>query len=54
MKALPTGNIRYSAPEGQHDDAVMALGLAIHGAMTSGGLWISSGPPSAAQQRGIH
>lgn len=27
----PNGNFRYSAPEGQHDDCVMALGLAIWG-----------------------
>lgn len=43
MTPLPSGSIRYSAPEGQHDDCVMALGLALHGAMNSGGLWISSG-----------
>lgn len=43
MQPLPSGNVRYSAPEGKHDDCVIALGLALHGAMNSGGLWISSG-----------
>jgi len=28
---LPSGMIRYAAPEGMHDDTVMALGLAWHG-----------------------
>ena len=30
-EVLPSGNIRYSAPEGLHDDGVIALGLAVHG-----------------------
>lgn len=30
-ETLPTGRLRYSAPEGQHDDGVMALGLAATG-----------------------
>jgi len=29
---LPSGMLRYSAPEGYHDDCVMALALAWHGA----------------------
>jgi hypothetical protein len=29
---LPSGTLRYSAPEGMHDDTVMALALAWHGA----------------------
>jgi len=31
MERLPSGLIRYSAPEGMHDDTVMALALAWHG-----------------------
>jgi hypothetical protein len=30
-EVLPTGRLRYSAPEGLHDDGVMALGLATMG-----------------------
>ncbi len=30
-EALPSGHVRYSAPDGMHDDAVMALALAVHG-----------------------
>ena len=33
---MPSGQIRYSAPEGQHDDCVMAKALAVHGAMKYG------------------
>ncbi len=32
VEASPSGHVRYSAPEGMHDDAVMALALAVHGA----------------------
>lgn len=32
MQRLPSGMARYSAPEGMHDDCVMALALAWHGA----------------------
>jgi len=28
---LPSGKFRYSAPEGQHDDCVIALALAVWG-----------------------
>lgn len=31
MQRLPSGTFRYSAPEGMHDDTVMALALAWHG-----------------------
>ena len=31
MERLPSGLMRYSAPEGLHDDTVMALALAWHG-----------------------
>lgn len=31
MERLPSGMMRYSAPEGLHDDCVMALALAWHG-----------------------
>lgn len=31
MERLPSGKFRYSAPEGMHDDCVMALALAWHG-----------------------
>jgi hypothetical protein len=37
---LPSGLIRYTAPEGMHDDTVMALALAWYGA-TSGAQWTS-------------
>lgn len=33
---LPGGSIRYSAPEGQHDDIVMALALCWHGLVGRG------------------
>ena len=31
-EVLPSGRLRYSAPEGLHDDAVISLGLAVRGA----------------------
>ena len=31
MERLPSGMLRYSAPEGMHDDTVMSLALAWHG-----------------------
>jgi phage terminase large subunit-like protein len=33
----PTGHVRYAAPAGFHDDTVIALALAWHGAKSSGG-----------------
>lgn len=35
---LPSGMMRYSAPEGLHDDCVMALALAHHGAQLTPGV----------------
>jgi hypothetical protein len=35
---LPSGLTRYSAPEGMHDDCVMALALAWHGLSNSAGI----------------
>lgn len=32
MERLPSGAYRYSAPNGGHDDMVMALALALHAA----------------------
>ena len=43
MTALPSGNVRYSAPEGQHDDCVCSLGMALRGAMRYGDLGITIG-----------
>lgn len=34
MERLPSGLLRYSAPDGMHDDCVMGLALAWHGAAT--------------------
>jgi len=36
MERLPSGRFRYSAPAGMHDDTVIALALAWHGAQYSG------------------
>lgn len=33
VERLPSGNLRYTAPSGLHDDCVMALALAWHGCM---------------------
>lgn len=43
MEAMPSGHTRYSAPEGKHDDCVMALGLALRGAARWGDIGISIG-----------
>lgn len=43
MTQLPSGNVRYAAPENQHDDCVMALGLALRGASRWGDLGITIG-----------
>lgn len=37
---LPSGTLRYQAPEGMHDDCVMALALAWHG-MAMAGPWVA-------------
>ena len=42
MERLPSGLLRYSAPDGMHDDAVMSLALAWSG-VTSGGGWLVHG-----------
>jgi hypothetical protein len=34
MERLPSGLIRYTAPDGLHDDCVIGLALAWHGAAT--------------------
>ena len=36
MERLPSGMLRYSAPDGMHDDTVMALAIAWHGATNTG------------------
>ncbi|HUW12874.1 MAG TPA: hypothetical protein VM537_24310, partial [Anaerolineae bacterium] len=38
MSRLPSGMVRYAAPEGMHDDTVMALALAWQGVYDSGPL----------------
>jgi hypothetical protein len=50
MTQLPSGNIRYSAPEGQHDDCVMALGLALYGASRYGDLGITLFPAGLREE----
>jgi phage terminase large subunit-like protein len=37
MERLPSGMLRYSAPDGMHDDCVMSLALAWHGCATTTG-----------------
>jgi hypothetical protein len=44
MTQLPSGGVRYSAPEGAHDDCVMALALAVYGASRYGDLGITLFP----------
>lgn len=39
MERLPSGLIRYTAPSGLHDDTVIALALAWHGAELSGAVF---------------
>uniref|UniRef100_A0A6M3KQH2 Putative terminase n=1 Tax=viral metagenome TaxID=1070528 RepID=A0A6M3KQH2_9ZZZZ len=36
---LPSGMLRYSAPDGMHDDTVMALAMAWHGLARGGFIW---------------
>jgi hypothetical protein len=50
MTQLPSGNVRYSAPEGQHDDAVIALGLALYGASRYGDLGITLFPTGLREE----
>jgi hypothetical protein len=46
------GNIRYSAPDGLHDDVVMALGLAVLGGRRAGDTGVSVGPLPARPEAG--
>ena len=39
LAVTKAGNVRYSAPEGYHDDAVMSLGLAAWAARHGGGMY---------------
>jgi hypothetical protein len=39
-EVLPSGQLRYSAPEGQHDDTVIALALALWGQRGSFGMFV--------------
>jgi len=41
IERLPSGNFRYNAPSGFHDDHVISLALAVHG-ITSGPTWLVS------------
>jgi hypothetical protein len=51
MERLPSGLVRYNAPEGMHDDTVMALALAWQGArLTSSHSDISVGKAAIASQ----
>jgi len=36
LERLPSGRFRYGAPPGEHDDCVIALALAWHGASQAG------------------
>lgn len=47
-----TGRSQYSAPEGLHDDTVMALALAWYGIMTAHELVVDFAPASYRQYRG--
>lgn len=53
IERLPSGRFRYSAPSGMHDDTVIALALAWHGA-TIPPRWVEveSAPPALADWRG--
>lgn len=44
MERLPSGMMRYGAPEGAHDDCVMSLALAWHGAVTGGPVQRTANP----------
>jgi len=48
---LPSGMLRYSAPEGMHDDTVIALALAWHG-IVGGRRAIEAGPSPVWNWRG--
>lgn len=40
MERLPSGLMRYGAPEGMHDDCVMSLALAYYGATAGASWWL--------------
>ena len=46
MTRLPSGMLRYSAPQGMHDDCVISLALAWHGLQSKK---LRYGPPKVAQ-----
>jgi hypothetical protein len=50
-KVLPSGMLRYGAPSGQHDDTVIALGLAYLGAQREGTVAARSSYGFASRQR---
>jgi hypothetical protein len=43
MQRLPSGMLKYSAPDGLHDDCVMSLALAWHGLNRGGKLMLFGG-----------
>lgn len=52
MERLSSGNWRYSAPDGGHDDCVIALALAYHAAQRSSHVLIHSAPSALSDYRG--
>lgn len=50
LERLPSGRFRYGAPEGMHDDTVIALALAWHGVMSGA---YTPGTINYAQQTSI-
>jgi len=49
---IPTGRSQYSAPDGAHDDTVMALALAWHGIIHDGRILVRDAPREFANYRG--
>jgi len=47
-----TGRSQYSAPDGLHDDTVMALALAWYGITNSGRILVTDAPRDFANYRG--
>lgn len=52
LERLPSGRYRYSAPDGKHDDTVMALALAWHGVLQYGAAGVRTLPDGLADWRG--
>jgi phage FluMu gp28-like protein len=52
IERLPSGNLRYTAPSGLHDDMVMALALAWHKRMSGGEIGILDVPEWVSEWRG--